>query len=303
MTTTKTILRLVAALSLATLAACGDNNNNNNGSPDMAMSKAAARHGAARLRDESDDLGRAAQCLHHGANGRSEQGRALLPVAGTERPAAAAAMEEDDDDRVLVLRAVARRLRRRHDDRPEHGPRRGGGGDLAVADLAVQRSLDVPLTFQAEGLWWDSATQALYIANDAASRSCAGTSRAPSFSVVARLPEIAASAGGLGQLTKNKDESWLVTRFGFGLAGAVLQVATDGTVSASPGSTSSGGASVSPSRADGTIYDGWFVVVRAVEDADNGHGVATGARRLGRERRGHGIGKPVGVLAFGDRCT
>lgn len=37
MTTTKTILRMVAALSLATLAACGGGNNNNNGSPDMAM--------------------------------------------------------------------------------------------------------------------------------------------------------------------------------------------------------------------------------------------------------------------------
>jgi hypothetical protein len=39
MTTTTKLFRLVAALSLATLAACGDgSNNNNNGSPDMAMS-------------------------------------------------------------------------------------------------------------------------------------------------------------------------------------------------------------------------------------------------------------------------
>jgi len=35
--TMKSVARLMAALALGTLAACGGGNNNNNGSPDMAM--------------------------------------------------------------------------------------------------------------------------------------------------------------------------------------------------------------------------------------------------------------------------
>lgn len=175
----------------------------------------------------------------------------------------------------------------------------GGGGDLAVADLAVQRSLDVPLTFQAEGLWWDSATQALYIANDA-QQIVRWNEPGPSFSVVALLPEIAASAGGLGQLTKNKDGSWLVTRFGFGLAGAVLQVAAGGAATSVPGLDVKRRRIGLTVAADGTIYDGWFVVVPPSKTPTMGTVSRLALDGSGESDVVTGIGKPVGVLAFGD---
>ena len=46
MTKKKTLLRLVGALALATLAACGGNGNKNNGSPDMAMTQTGSDGGA-----------------------------------------------------------------------------------------------------------------------------------------------------------------------------------------------------------------------------------------------------------------
>lgn len=177
----------------------------------------------------------------------------------------------------------------------------GVGMDLNVPDLAVRRTADVPLTFQPEGLWWDSATQTLYIANDGGQQIIRWREDINAFIVAAKLPEIAATAGSLGQLAKAKDGTWLVTRFGFGLAGAVLQASSDGsTVNAI------GGLDVKRRRvgltvaSDGTVYDGWFLVVGTAPPT-----MGT-VSRLALDGSGEtdlvtGIGKPVGVLAFGDQ--
>jgi sugar lactone lactonase YvrE len=172
--------------------------------------------------------------------------------------------------------------------------------DMAVADMAVQRSVDLPLTFQPEGLWWDSATQALYIANDGGQQIVRWNEPGTTFSVVAKLPEIAATAGSLGQLVKTQDGSWLVTRFGFSMAGAVLKVAPDGTVS------TIGGLDVKRRRigltvaADGTVYDGWFLVVAPSKTPMMGTVSRLALDGSGETDLVTGIGKPVGLLALGD---
>ncbi|MCU1282528.1 MAG: hypothetical protein JWM53_6074 [bacterium] len=177
----------------------------------------------------------------------------------------------------------------------------GVGMDLNVPDLAVRRTADVPLTFQPEGLWWDSATQALYIANDGGQQIIRWREDVNAFVVFARLPEIAATAGSLGQVIKAKDNSLLVTRFGFSQAGAVLQVQSDGTIA------NIAGLDVKRRRlgltvaADGTVFDGWFLVVAPSKTPMLGT-----VSRLALDGSGEtdvvtGIGKPVGLLALGDQ--
>jgi sugar lactone lactonase YvrE len=173
--------------------------------------------------------------------------------------------------------------------------------DLSTPDLAVRRSADVPVTFQPEGLWWDSATQALYLANDGGQQIIRWREDNNTFVVEARLPEIAATAGSLGQLVKAKDSSWLVTRFGFSQAGAVLQVKSDGTIG------NIGGLDVKRRRigltvtADGTVYDGWFLVVAPSKTPMMGTVSRLALDGSGETDLVTGIGKPVGLLALGDQ--
>src|SRR4051812_19467011 len=96
--------------------------------------------------------------------------------------------------------------------------------DLTAPDMAVRRMGDVALMFQPSGLWWDAATQALYIANDGGQQIIRWHEETNTFSVATNLPQITPASGGLGQLIKTNDGSWLVTRFGFGMAGAILKV-------------------------------------------------------------------------------
>ena len=173
--------------------------------------------------------------------------------------------------------------------------------DLSTPDLAVRRTADLPLTFQPEGLWWDSATQALYIANDGGQQIIRWREDLDSFVVEARLPEIAASAGSLGQVVKAKDNSLLVTRFGFSQAGAVLQVKSDGTIG------SIGGLDVKRRRigltvaADGTVFDGWYLVVAPSKTPMMGTVSKLALDGTGETDLVTGIGKPVGLLALGDQ--
>jgi hypothetical protein len=177
----------------------------------------------------------------------------------------------------------------------------GVGMDLTVPDLAVRRTADVPLTFQPTGLWWDSTTQALYIANDGGQQIIRWREDINSFVVFARLPEIAASAGSLGQVVKAKDGSFLVTRFGFGQAGAVLQASSDGnSVSAVAGLDVKRRRVGLTVTADGTVYDTWFLVAGTAPPT-MGTVSRVALDGTGESDVVTGIGKPVGVLALGDQ--
>jgi sugar lactone lactonase YvrE len=175
--------------------------------------------------------------------------------------------------------------------------------DLAVQDLAVRRTADVPLGFQPAGLFWDSATQALYLANDGGDQIVRWDEDAGSFAVVARLPTIAPTSGGLGQLIKTSDGSWLVTRFGCGTGGAVIDVPKTGTIAALPGLATNRRRIGLTAASDGTLYDGSFTAA-GTSCGGGGTGPMNGVVSLltldGKETDLiTGIGKPVGVLAIG----
>ena len=175
------------------------------------------------------------------------------------------------------------------------------GADMTVPDMAVNRTADVPLAFQPEGLWWDSATQALYIANDGGQQIIKWNEPSPNFSVFARLPDIAPTAGSLGQLVKKSDGTWLTTRFGYGMAGAVIQTSADGQTSTAIAGLDTTrrriGLTVAP---DGTVFDGWFTTVGTSMMPMNGTVSKVALDGTGETDLVTGIGKPVGVLATSD---
>jgi hypothetical protein len=174
--------------------------------------------------------------------------------------------------------------------------------DMAVADMAVPRTLDIPLGFQPEGLYWDSTAQALYIANDAGQQIIKLNEPGETLTVFARLPTIPPAQGSLGEIIKNKDGSFLVTRWGFGQAGAVISVSADGqTAAAIPGLDDVKariGLAIAP---DGTLFD-TRMTYNKTGPVTNG-AVATltiDSSGAGTETEVvTGLGKPVGLLVVG----
>jgi hypothetical protein len=165
-----------------------------------------------------------------------------------------------------------------------------------VLDLAVRRTADVPLMFQPAGLWWDTTTQSLYIANDGGSQIVRWREDLNAFVVATNLPQIAPASGGLGQLIKAKDDTWLVTRFGFGMAGAILHVDKNNETTSVAGLMTTRRRVGLTQASDGTIFTGWFL-------AGNTMGTVS---KVALDGSGEtdvvaGIGKPVGVLALGDQ--
>ena len=69
-----------------------------------------------------------------------------------------------------------------------------------AGDLGVLRTADVPLMFQPAGLWWDSATNSLYLANDGGQQIVRWREDQHAFVVATNLPQITPASGGLGQL-------------------------------------------------------------------------------------------------------
>jgi hypothetical protein len=175
--------------------------------------------------------------------------------------------------------------------------------DMSVtgpSDLGVRRTADVPLMFQPAGLWWDSATNSLYIANDGGSQIIRWREDLNAFVVATNLPQIAPASGGLGQLIKAKDGTWLVTRFGFGMAGAILHTNTNNTTTSVPGLASNRRRIGLTQASDGSIYTGWFLVVGTAPPS-MGTVSKVALDGSGETDIVNGIGKPVGVLAMGDQ--
>lgn len=166
----------------------------------------------------------------------------------------------------------------------------------SAGDLGVLRSADVPLMFQPAGLWWDSATNSLYLANDGGQQIVRYREDLRSFVVATNLPQIAPTAGGLGQLVKAKDDTWLVTRFGFGTAGAILHVDKNNETTSVPGLASNRRRIGLTQASDGSVYTTWFL-------AGNSSGTVSKVALDGSGESDivNGIGTPVGVLAVGDQ--
>jgi len=171
--------------------------------------------------------------------------------------------------------------------------------DMTVteSDLGVRRTADVPLMFQPAGLWWDSATSSLYIANDGGQQIVRWREDLNSFVVATNLPQIAPASGGLGQLIKAGDGSWLVTRFGFGMAGAILSADKNNDVTSIAGLMTMRQRVGLTQAADGTLYTGWYLTVNKLPTMGTVSKVALDGS--GETDVVTGIGKPVGVLALG----
>lgn len=144
------------------------------------------------------------------------------------------------------------------------------------------------------GLWWDDATQTLFIADDDNDRILKYTDK-EGITKVADLPAASPNGAGLGQLARTADGSFLVTRFGYGTAGDVVMVREDGTSSLVPGLDPTRrriGIVVAP---DGTIFDSYFT--------KGGSGNLGAVAKLtvdGSETDVvTGLGKPVGLAIVG----
>jgi hypothetical protein len=185
------------------------------------------------------------------------------------------------------------------------------GADMAVAVVGMDmsgavkmptRMADIPLTFEPAGLWWDTDTKALYIANNGAQQIVKWDEDANTFEVYARLPPIAPANGGLGQLVKLQDGTWLVTRFGYGTAGAVLHVLKDLSTETLPNLALKRARTGLTVATDGTIFDGWFFqpVMGSGTGPTNGT-VSQLSLTAGETDVVTGIGQPVGLLAMGDQ--
>jgi sugar lactone lactonase YvrE len=133
-------------------------------------------------------------------------------------------------------------------------PMDDGGTDAAT----VPTNTTIDLDGDANGLYWDAATSTLFIADDGNNRILTYTDAAGVTKLV-DLPPASASGPGLGQLIPLDDGSLLVTRFGYGTAGDVVQVMPDTTTKIITG--------LDPTRRriglaradDGSIFDTYFV--------------------------------------------
>ena len=177
-----------------------------------------------------------------------------------------------------------------------------GDACTGSADLAAPRPVretSIALPFDPNGLFWDAATQALYIADDDDDQIQKWTEDG-GLALVARLPPAPVAGPGLGQPVVLGDRRIVAPRFGGGTGGDVVFVRAGGSARAVTG--------LAPERrrlgltvaADGTLYDSFFVKVgtgRAGSVAKlsiGGSGAGTETDVL------TGLNKPIGVLALGD---
>lgn len=146
------------------------------------------------------------------------------------------------------------------------------------------------------GLLWDDSEQTLFVADDAGNRILRWTDGA-GFELVRELTTAPEMGAGLGQLVRRDDGGIVVTRFGYGTAGAVVSVPTEGPAVDVPGLAVERRRIGLTLASDGQLYDSWFVRQSGGERVG-----AVGALSLdGTEVEViTGLKKPVGVLAIGE---
>ena len=173
-----------------------------------------------------------------------------------------------------------------------------GNADDGGAPGEVERGpVQLAVDGDPNGLWWDAATETLYLADDDGNRILTWTD-AGGFASAGALAAAPADGPGLGQVVRPPDGTLVVTRFGGGTAGDVATLAPDGTAGVVSGLDPERrrlGLTVGP---DGALYDSWYVV--------DGAGVREGA--IGKlDLSGaetpivESLGKPVGVWATDGR--
>lgn len=164
----------------------------------------------------------------------------------------------------------------------------------ASSDVAVPTNTSIAIDGDPNGLYWDATTSTLYVADDGNNRVLTYTDSA-GLVQFANLPAAPANGPGLGQLIPLPDGSLLVTRFGYGTTGDVVQVMSDATSTIIP--------NLDPTRrriglaraGDGTIFDTYFTT------QGTGYVGAVATLTLAGSETDvvTGLEKPVGVLVNG----
>ncbi len=169
--------------------------------------------------------------------------------------------------------------------------------DAAATDAGTVTQADLPLSFDPNGLWWDEATRTLFLADETNNRVVSWT-EAGGFATYAELGAVPASSGGLGQLLRLGDGRFVTPRFGFGTAGGVYVVSSDGTTTATVPNLDPVRRRVGLGVANnGTIYQAYFTRVGM---GPRSGGIATLDLTTGAEPVFlDGFGKPASVLVEG----
>ncbi|MCP3099255.1 hypothetical protein LZ198_10270 [Myxococcus sp. K15C18031901] len=154
----------------------------------------------------------------------------------------------------------------------------------------------IPLDGDPNGLFWDEASQTLYIADDQNHRLLKYRD-GEGVSLASALSAAPANSPNLGQVVRLQDGTLVTVRFGFGTAGAVLFVRPDGTTGEVPElPTNRRRIGLTVAR-DGRLFDSYFVRNSNV----NVGSVAVVSLKDGTEKEVVGaLVKPVGVLAVED---
>ncbi len=166
-----------------------------------------------------------------------------------------------------------------------------GGGGSAVDRGPTTVAVDAKLN----GLYWDKREERLYLTDDKAN-SIRAWDGDKSFPENAKLTPAPASGATLGQLTRTADNTFYVTRFGFGADGTLVAVPKGGAAVNLDGLDALRrriGVTTAP---DGALLDGWFIKGGSGSISEV---TVSGAKASERELV-NGIGKPVGVAAVGD---
>lgn len=165
----------------------------------------------------------------------------------------------------------------------------GGGSDVDRGPTTLSVSADL------NGLYWDKSESRLFLSDEKANtiRVWDGGTQ---FAQYAALPTAPASGSTLGQLTRTSDGSLYVTRFGFGVDGAVAVVSKSGDAYNLSGTDSLRRRIGITPTPDGALLDTWFI---------KGGGGAVSELKVNGTAAAEtelitGFGKPVGLAVVGD---
>lgn len=148
----------------------------------------------------------------------------------------------------------------------------------------------------ANGLWWDDASQTLYVADDNNNRILTWKD-ATGFSLLKDLPAAAEQGSGLGQLVITPGKEIVVTRFGFGKLGDVAYVDAAGNAKTVPNLDKEKRRIGLTIDSKGQLYDSWFV---RLENGERAGAIGKLSLSGTEEEVITGLKKPVAVLAVGD---
>jgi hypothetical protein len=152
----------------------------------------------------------------------------------------------------------------------------------------------IPLSISPNGIFWDAPTNTLLVADDDGNRVLVWTDE-KGFGTPIALPAAPANGPGLGQVIKTKDGTILVARFGFGTAGDIAFVKSDGTTGTVPGLDKTKRRIGLAESDDGRLFDTYFEAVPTGYSGSVAEFKITGTETDIVST----LAKPVGVVAVG----